>query len=246
MASHRRRHADSAVLTVRRPSSESGSATPAWAAGTSWWSPSRRRTSCAGWRWPRWARWPVPADRPAPSPSSLGLVRQVKPRVIVTDAALRPLVVEAGAPLPVEVLDVNELLGDWTGKRRRPLVDAGRRLQRPRCSIPTSGTRGSPSSRHADPPRLRDGGVGFPYWMELTAEDRLMTSLPLFHINAPAYSVLGSLAVGAGLVLLPRFSGQWVPGLGATPWRDRVQRDRGDVGDPDASAGSAPTTARPT
>jgi crotonobetaine/carnitine-CoA ligase len=33
-----------------------------------------------------------------------------------------------------------------------------------------------------------------------------MTSLPLFHINAPAYSVLGSLAAGAGLVLLPRFS----------------------------------------
>ena len=49
-------------------------------------------------------------------------------------------------------------------------------------------------------------GEGFPYWMELTAEDRLMTSLPLFHINAPAYSVLGSLACGAGLVLLPRFS----------------------------------------
>ena len=42
--------------------------------------------------------------------------------------------------------------------------------------------------------------------MELGAGDRLMTSLPLFHINAPAYSVLGSLACGAGLVLLPRFS----------------------------------------
>jgi len=49
-------------------------------------------------------------------------------------------------------------------------------------------------------------GEGFPFWMELTADDRLMTSLPLFHINAPAYSVLGSLACGAGLVLLPRFS----------------------------------------
>jgi crotonobetaine/carnitine-CoA ligase len=34
----------------------------------------------------------------------------------------------------------------------------------------------------------------------------MKTSLPLFHINAPAYSVLGSLAAGAGLVLLPRFS----------------------------------------
>jgi crotonobetaine/carnitine-CoA ligase len=33
-----------------------------------------------------------------------------------------------------------------------------------------------------------------------------MTSLPLFHINAPAYSVLGSVAAGASLVLLPGFS----------------------------------------
>jgi len=49
-------------------------------------------------------------------------------------------------------------------------------------------------------------GEGFPYWMELTAADRLLTSLPLFHVNAPAYSVLGSLACGAGLVLVPRFS----------------------------------------
>ena len=49
-------------------------------------------------------------------------------------------------------------------------------------------------------------GEGFPFWMELTAADRLMTSLPLFHINAPAYSVMGSLACGAGLILLPRFS----------------------------------------
>jgi crotonobetaine/carnitine-CoA ligase len=49
-------------------------------------------------------------------------------------------------------------------------------------------------------------GEGFPYWLELTAADRLMTSLPLFHVNAQAYSTMGSLAAGAGLVLLPRFS----------------------------------------
>ena len=47
---------------------------------------------------------------------------------------------------------------------------------------------------------------GFPTGSASTSDDRLMTSLPLFHINAPAYSVLGSLACGAGLVLLPRFS----------------------------------------
>lgn len=33
-----------------------------------------------------------------------------------------------------------------------------------------------------------------------------MTSLPLFHVNAPAYSVMGSVAAGASLALLPRFS----------------------------------------
>jgi crotonobetaine/carnitine-CoA ligase len=49
-------------------------------------------------------------------------------------------------------------------------------------------------------------GEGFPWWMQLTADDRLMTALPLFHVNAIAYSTLGSIAATAGLVLLPRFS----------------------------------------
>ena len=40
-------------------------------------------------------------------------------------------------------------------------------------------------------------GEGFPWWMELGPDDRLMTSLPLFHVNAPAYSVLGSVAARA-------------------------------------------------
>jgi crotonobetaine/carnitine-CoA ligase len=42
--------------------------------------------------------------------------------------------------------------------------------------------------------------------MQLTADDRLMTSLPLFHINAPVYSTLGSIAARSSLVLLPGFS----------------------------------------
>jgi crotonobetaine/carnitine-CoA ligase len=49
-------------------------------------------------------------------------------------------------------------------------------------------------------------GEGFPYWLGFDADDRLMTSLPLFHINAPAYSVLGSVAACASLVLLAGFS----------------------------------------
>ena len=72
--------------------------------------------------------------------------------------------------------------------------------------IPTSGTTGRSKLVMQTHRAYAMAAEGFPFWMELTAGDRLMTSLPLFHINAPIYSVLGSLACGAGLVLLPRFS----------------------------------------
>jgi crotonobetaine/carnitine-CoA ligase len=72
--------------------------------------------------------------------------------------------------------------------------------------IPTSGTTGRSKLVIQTHRAYAMAGEGFPFWMELTAADRLMTSLPLFHVNAPAYSVMGSLACGAGLVLLERFS----------------------------------------
>ena len=72
--------------------------------------------------------------------------------------------------------------------------------------IPTSGTTGRSKLVMQTQRAYAWAGEGFPWWMEVTSDDRMMTTLPLFHINAPAYSVLGSLAVGAGLVLVPRFS----------------------------------------
>ncbi|HVW31763.1 MAG TPA: AMP-binding protein, partial [Acidimicrobiia bacterium] len=76
----------------------------------------------------------------------------------------------------------------------------------PAVLIPTSGTTGRSKLVTQTHRAYVLAGEGFPWWMELTADDRLMTSLPLFHINAPAYSVLGSVAARASLVLLPRFS----------------------------------------
>jgi carnitine-CoA ligase len=76
----------------------------------------------------------------------------------------------------------------------------------PAVLIPTSGTTGRSKLVTQTQRAYAWAGEGFPWWMELTSEDRLMTSLPLFHINAPAYSVLGSVGARAGLVLLPRFS----------------------------------------
>ena len=142
----------------------------------------------------------VPSNPASTAVELGGLLDQTKPASVITDAALRDLV---GG---VAVLDVDELAGDWTAPGS-DLLDVGAAVADDvACLIPTSGTTGRSKLVAQTHRAYGMAGEGFPYWMELTAEDRLMTSLPLFHVNAPAYSVLGSLACGAGLILLPRFS----------------------------------------
>ncbi len=144
--------------------------------------------------------------RSAP-PELAGLVRQVRPGALITDAGLASLVAEARTDLPEPgVLDCDELAGAAVANGRPgslPDVVGPGDLA---VLIPTSGTTGRSKLVMQTHRAYAMAGEGFPFWMELTAADRLMTSLPLFHVNAPAYSVMGSLACGAGLVLLPRFS----------------------------------------
>jgi len=49
-------------------------------------------------------------------------------------------------------------------------------------------------------------GQAYAYTVGITPEDRVMTPNPLFHANAQVYSTMGSLAAGASLILLKRFS----------------------------------------
>ena len=149
----------------------------------------------------------VPTNPSATVDELGGLVGQVRPRRLVTDADLMPVAQAAGAATS-DLLDIDELVGDW--RATDPLASQGIPLDVTpddlAVLIPTSGTTGRSKLVMQTHRAYAMAGEGFPYWMELTSTDRLMTSLPLFHINAPAYSVLGSLACGAGLVLLPRFS----------------------------------------
>jgi crotonobetaine/carnitine-CoA ligase len=118
-----------------------------------------------------------------------GLVGQVGPRLVVTDEN-------------VDGFTEGWALGRSTGVR----VEFEAAPDDLATLIPTSGTTGRSKLVMQTHRAYAWAGEGFPYWMQLDRSDRLMTSLPLFHINATAYSVMGSLACGAGLVLLPRFS----------------------------------------
>jgi len=152
----------------------------------------------------------VPTDPSGTRSELAGLVAQTRPRLLITDDETQGLVADAGGSSGVElgVVGVDELVADW----RTPAGSDATRLRTDVAPddvvvlIPTSGTTGRSKLVMQTQRAYAMAGEGFPYWMELGPDDRLMTSLPLFHINAPAYSVLGSLACGAGLILLPRFS----------------------------------------
>jgi crotonobetaine/carnitine-CoA ligase len=86
--------------------------------------------------------------------------------------------------------------------------------------IYTSGTTGFPKGVMHSQRSLLTAGEGFVARMYLQPDDRLLCVLPLFHINAIFYSLAGSLAAGATLILEPKFSAskfwQTVKETGAT------------------------------
>ncbi|RPJ73404.1 MAG: long-chain fatty acid--CoA ligase, partial [Acidobacteria bacterium] len=70
----------------------------------------------------------------------------------------------------------------------------------------TSGTTGVPKGVMHSQRNVVMAGEGFVERMYLQPEDRLLCILPLCHINALFYSLGGTLAAGASIVLAPRFS----------------------------------------
>lgn len=138
----------------------------------------------------------VPMNPASTAVEFAGLLAQTRPRLVITDDPLR-----SSLSPTTPLLNVDELAGEPGDLPTDAAI-----ADDVACLIPTSGTTGRSKLVAQTHRAYVMAGEGFPYWMQLSATDRLMTSLPLFHINAQAYSTLGSLACGAGLILLPRFS----------------------------------------
>jgi crotonobetaine/carnitine-CoA ligase len=125
------------------------------------------------------------AINPAGSKAELdGFVQQVEPKMLIGDREVATLFAVAPDDADPPDIDPSDIA----------------------VMIPTSGTTGRSKLVMQTHLAYVLAGEGFPFWLGLTSDDRLMTSLPLFHINATAYTTLGSLAARASMVLLPRFS----------------------------------------
>ncbi|MBI2166228.1 MAG: ATP-dependent acyl-CoA ligase [Chloroflexi bacterium] len=72
--------------------------------------------------------------------------------------------------------------------------------------IYTSGTTGRPKGVMITHQMYVAAGQGFATWTEASPEDRFFTCLPYFHANTHYYSTMGSLAAGASLAVVDRFS----------------------------------------
>ena len=147
----------------------------------------------------------LPVNPRSTAAELVGFLDQSSPKLVIHDPPGDVALFDAhrAAVAPPELAGVDTLLASPAGTAP---VRIAIEPHDPAVLIPTSGTTG----RSKLVTQTHQGYVlaaeGFPSWLGLTAEDRLLTALPIFHINAPAYSILGSMAVGASVVVLPRYS----------------------------------------
>ena len=85
----------------------------------------------------------------------------------------------------------------------------------------TSGTTGNPKGVMITHDMYVAAGQGFATWTESTSDDRFFTCLPFFHANTHYYSTMGSLAAGASLAVVDRFS--------ASRFRDQIRESGATV-----------------
>ncbi len=115
---------------------------------------------------------------------------------------LKWLVCADGGRLPTGVIAFEELVKNMPASLRTiPLSDDDLA-----AIIYTSGTTGFPKGVMHVQKSFVMAGEAFTLAADLSASDRLMVILPLYHVNAQFYSVMGAIAAGASLVLIREFS----------------------------------------
>ncbi len=130
-------------------------------------------------------------------------------RLVFTDAehaeALGERVKALGRPIEIIVIDVDAeslFLEDQLAKVELPASNESD----PALLMYTSGTTGRPKGCLLTQKNVISGGLYVQQAHELTANDRVLSSLPLYHINGQIVATVGPLVHGGSVVAPHRFS----------------------------------------
>jgi crotonobetaine/carnitine-CoA ligase len=111
--------------------------------------------------------------------------------------------VRAGGVVPdLTLAELATRLDSASGAFERPPLDA----LDPISFIFTSGTTGHPKAVQQTHGAYVLTGQAYPWWLGLERGDRLYACLPLLHVNAQAYSTMGTIGMNGTLTLVERFS----------------------------------------
>lgn len=132
------------------------------------------------------------------------IILDCEPTVVFVDAecddVVRAVRLESPRPFVIHPSDIDTTLD------QAPITTRPSDAEQACIMIYTSGTTGFPKGVVHSQKSFIMAGEAFVARLGLQPDERLMLTLPMFHINAMFYSVAGSFAAGATLLVEPRFS----------------------------------------
>lgn len=136
-------------------------------------------------------------------------VSQSAAKLIVADcewveSTLHHLSAEQRALPRIEFVDEADFFAQLEG--REPGVPVEVLADAPSTILYTSGTTGLPKGVVNCHRAYFESGRKAASLLKMTADDRLMVFLPMFHVNPQMMGIMSALAVGASIALRPRFS----------------------------------------
>ena len=130
------------------------------------------------------------------------IVLAAGPAAAVVDDDHRAAWIRAAAPAPIPIVSI-----DLAGlPHPTPHADIdGATADDPALLVYTSGTTGQPKGAPLTHGNLLSSASAVELAWRWTAEDRLLLTLPLFHLHGLGVGINGSLCAGASIVLRPKF-----------------------------------------
>lgn len=130
-------------------------------------------------------------------PELARMLAQCTPRVVFCDGAMQPVAANLGICLPVEILEKGDAEAPRAGDEDSPVL----------LSF-TSGSTGAPKGVVLTQRALFWNAVNSTHMHDLTSADRVLTTLPLFHVGGLNIQTTPALHAGACVTLHAKFDPQ--------------------------------------